>query len=192
MFPRPQAPSRTSLRRLIGATLLLAAAACSSDESASLPSQTSPTVAAPPVQTTALAIPPAPRNDQRMQCVPYARAFTGIFIRGDAWTWWHSAGGQFSRGNVPEPYSLLVLARTDRLRAGHLSVVVAVDGPREIRVSHANWLNDERILEDMPVIDVSDRNDWSQVRFWNPDTNAFGRTYEAYGFVYRNPTTPGA
>ena len=180
---------RISFGRPIGAVLLLIAAACGSDgpETASAPG-----VSAALVQQTALAIPPAPDNGQRMQCVPYARAFTGIFIRGDAWTWWHSAGGYFSRGNVPEPYSLLVLAKTDRLRSGHLSVVVAVDGPREIRVSHANWLNDERILEDMPVQDVSERNDWSQVRFWNPRTNAFGRVYEAYGFVYRNPTTPGA
>ncbi len=171
---------------LIGAGLLLLAA-CGSDEVSQEPVATSQ---AAPVQTTALAIPTAPSSDGRMQCVPYARAYTGIFIRGDAWSWWKSAGGLYSRGNVPEPYSLLVLAQTERLRAGHLSVVVAVTNTREIRVSHANWLNDERILEDIPVIDVSDKNDWSQVRFLNPATGEYGRIYEAYGFVYRNPGAP--
>lgn len=168
---------------LAGAALLVTAA-CSSD------GNRTQTASSPPVQSTALPIPAAPPSSGRMQCVPYARAYTGIFIRGDAWTWWHSAGGNFSRGNVPEPYSLLVLAKTERLKSGHLSVVVAVSGPREIRVSHANWLNDERIIEDIPVIDVSEKNDWSQVKFWNPSTNAFGRIYDAYGFVYRNPTAP--
>jgi hypothetical protein len=189
MFRRITNPAGTPFGRTLAAALLLLAAACGSDK----PAQgTAAVTTAPPVQTTALAVPPAPPSNQRMQCVPYARAFTGIFIRGDAWTWWLSVGSYYSRGNVPEPFSLLVLAKTERLKAGHLSVVVGVDGPREIRVSHANWLNDERILENMPVIDVSEKNDWSQVRFWNPQTNEFGRVYDAYGFVYRNPDTPGA
>ena len=67
-----------------------------------------------------------------------------------------------------------------------------VTSTREIRVSHANWLNDERILENIPVIDVSEKNDWSQVKFWNPTTGAYGQVYQAYGFVYRNPTAPNA
>jgi hypothetical protein len=183
---RTGTPTVSARPRWLAAALLLVATACGSDDAG----QPAATVAAPPVQTTALPIPPAPPADGRMQCVPYARAYTGIFIRGDAWTWWKSAAGLYSRGNVPEPYSLLVLAQTERLRAGHLSVVVAVPGPREIRVSHANWLNDERIIENIPVIDVSEKNDWSQVRFWNPSTGAYGRIYEAYGFVYRNPGAP--
>lgn len=175
--------------RTIAAALVLFAAACGSDDAAQAPASAG---SSPPVQTTALPIPPAPPAEGRMQCVPYARAYTGIYIRGDAWTWWKSSAGLYSRGNVPEPFSLLVLAQTDRLRAGHLSVVVGVDGPREIRVSHANWLNDERILENVPAIDVSERNDWSQIRFWNPATGDFGRAYDAYGFVYRNPGSPSA
>ncbi len=186
MCPDAAIAARWFLPLLLVALLL---AACGSDAPAPAPVATSQ---AAPVQMTALPVPPAPPADGRMQCVPYARAYTGIYIRGDAWTWWQSAGGQYSRGNVPEPYSLLVLAQTERLRAGHLSVVVAVTNAREIRVSHANWLNDGRILENIPVIDVSDRNDWSRVKFWNPSTGAYGRVYEAYGFVYRNPGAPNA
>jgi len=167
---------------------LLSLAACSSDK----PAQPVTTSQSPPVQQSALPPPHAPSSDGRMQCVPYAREYTGIFIRGDAWTWWKSAGGLYSRGNVPEPYSLLVLAQTDRLRSGHLSVVVGVTNTREIRVSHANWLNDERIIEDISVIDVSEKNDWSQVKFWNPNTGGYGQVYQAYGFVYRNPNAPNA
>ena len=178
---------RTKLYLLTAALLLLAA--CSSDK----PAQSSVvTSQSPPVQMSALPAPHAPSPDGHMQCVPYAREYTGIFIRGDAWTWWRSAGGLYSRGNVPEPYSLLVLAQTDRLRSGHLSVVVGVTNGREIRVSHANWLNDERIIEDICVIDVSEKNDWSQVKFWNPTTGAYGQVYQAYGFVYRNPNAPNA
>jgi hypothetical protein len=182
------AAARRAPACLLTAALLLLAA-CGSDKPAQQPATTSQS---PPVQTSALPAPHAPPSNARMQCVPYAREYTGIFIRGDAWTWWKSAGGQFSRGNVPEPYSLLVLAQTDRLRSGHLSVVVGVTNTREIRVSHANWLNDERIIEDIPVVDVSEKNDWSQVKFWNPNTGAYGQVYQAYGFVYRNPSAPNA
>lgn len=173
------------MRRALAILVLLMAAACSSD-GASIESGTPPQLSALP----APAPPPSPNS--RMQCVPYARAATGIFIRGDAWTWWHAAGGIYSRGNVPEPYSLLVLAKTERLRSGHLAVVTGIEGPREIRVSHANWLNDERIFEHVRVLDVSEANDWSALRFWNPQTGNFGQVYQAYGFVYRNPGSSGA
>jgi surface antigen len=178
-------PEAFEVRRVLAIVLLLGAAACGG-QAASVESSTPPQLSALPAPA------PPPSPNARMQCVPYARAFTGIFIRGDAWTWWHSAGGLYSRGNVPEPYSLLVLARTERLRSGHLAVVTGIEGPREIRVSHANWLNDERILEHVRVLDVSEANDWSALRFWNPQTGNFGQVYEAYGFVYRNPEPAGA
>jgi surface antigen len=178
-------PDAFDARRALAILLLLVAAACGGQASVDSSS-------APP-QISALPPPaPPPSPNSRMQCVPYARAFTGIFIRGDAWTWWHAAGGIYSRGNVPEPYSLLVLAKTERLRSGHLAVVTGIEGPREIRVSHANWLNDERIFEHVRVLDVSEANDWSELRFWNPQTGNFGQVYQAYGFVYRNPGSSGA
>ena len=30
-------------------------------------------------------------------CVPYARARTGIELRGDAWQWWEAAAGRYDR-----------------------------------------------------------------------------------------------
>lgn len=120
------------------------------------------------------------------QCVPYARSRSGIGIFGDAHTWWDGAAGQFARGVVPAAGAVLVLRRTDRLRRGHVAVVTRVAGPREIRVDHANWQPDA-VITGMAAIDVSPKNDWSQVRFWNKDTRKWGRIYPASGFVYNLP-----
>ena len=122
------------------------------------------------------------------QCVPYARAVSGIRISGDAWTWWDQADGVYGKGGAPRSGAVLVLGRSDRLSAGHISVVVSVRNAREITVSHTNWGNDgatrRRIYREQSVIDVSADNDWTAVRFWNPDTGAYGGVYEADGFIY--------
>jgi hypothetical protein len=128
-----------------------------------------------------------------LQCVPYARSVSGIEIRGDAWSWWSSAEGRYARGKTPRPGSVLVFARSKRLRLGHVSVVTEVRGRREILISHANWGSTPatrgKIAENVPVIDVSPGNDWSAVRVWNGD-GAFGRVYPAYGFIYPNSSQP--
>jgi hypothetical protein len=55
---------------------------------------------------------------------------------------------------------------------------------REIRVDHANWLNDGAIFTDDPVVDVSPDNDWSQVKVFNERTGAWGaRIYLVQGFI---------
>ncbi len=122
-----------------------------------------------------------------IQCVPYARDVSGIPIRGNAHTWWYQAS-QDRRGSQPQIGAVLVLAKTSRLRYGHLAVVKDVLGPRRILVTHSNWGSDRKsrsfIYETMLVEDVSSRNDWSHLRFWNQYTNAFGSPYEAYGFIY--------
>jgi hypothetical protein len=86
--------------------------------------------------------------------------------------------------------AVLVLSRSDRLRRGHVAVVTDIVNAREIRVSHANWGWDRRtrhrVLQNMPVIDVSSDNSWRAVRFWNDESGAFGRVYPAYGFIYRD------
>lgn len=128
------------------------------------------------------------RSGPAQECVPYARTVSGIQIYGDAYTWWESASGLYPRGQRPEPGAVLVLARSSKLRHGHLAVVVAVDGPRQIRVTHANWGWDgstrRRVYEAMPVTDVSPANDWTQLRFFNYDTGAFGQVYPGTGFIY--------
>ena len=55
---------------------------------------------------------------------------------------------------------------------------------RQIRVDHANWLDDGRIYRNDPVIDVSPENDWSAVRVWDTRDNVLGaRTYLVRGFI---------
>lgn len=133
-----------------------------------------------------------PYQGELMQCVPYAREVSGIDITGDAWSWWGAAEGKYERGHQPRFMAVLVLSRTDRLKLGHVAVVVDVIGPREIRVTHANFGSDpvsRRVIYDsMPAIDVSPANDWSLVRFWNYQAKAWGITYQASGFVYPERT----
>ena len=64
-------------------------------------------------------------------------------------------------------------------------MVTALVAPRIILVSHANWLNEGRIHENAPVLDVSPGNDWSAVRVWYLPGNAWGATvFPTYGFIY--------
>lgn len=122
--------------------------------------------------------------DAPLQCVPYARAVSGIGIRGDAWTWWHEAEGRYRRSNRPAVGSVLVLKRTERLRYGHLAVVTAILSNREILVRHANWLNRGEVHENTPVVDISRDNDWSLLRFWYTPGATYGRRlYPANGFI---------
>ncbi|HXD02460.1 MAG TPA: CHAP domain-containing protein, partial [Novosphingobium sp.] len=37
-----------------------------------------------------------------LQCVPYARAVSGVLIFGDARTWWDQADGRYARGTTPK------------------------------------------------------------------------------------------
>ena len=151
--------------------------------------QTMATASVPP-----LSAPPAapdgvhPYQGALIQCVTYAREVSGIDIMGDAWTWWDGANGKYARGHRPKFMAVLVLSRTQRLKLGHVAVVVDIVGPREIRVSHANFGSDPMsrhiIYDSMPASDVSAENDWSAVRFWNYQLKAWGIVYPAYGFVY--------
>ncbi len=119
-----------------------------------------------------------------MQCVTYARARTGIAIYGDAVDWWDKSDGLYAHEETPMLGSILVLTGYAGPRHGHLAVVTSLVSDREIKVDHANWLNDGAIFTDDPVQDVSDSNDWSLVRVWNPRTNAWGvKVYAVQGFI---------
>ncbi|MFN3435610.1 MAG: CHAP domain-containing protein, partial [Sphingomonas sp.] len=73
------------------------------------------------------------------QCVPFARAASGIQIYGDAWTWWDQAGGKYDRGHDPRVGSVIVFAKTGRLPLGHVAVVSRIVEQRVLMLTHANW-----------------------------------------------------
>src|SRR5689334_17479835 len=104
-----------------------------------------PPMAMPRAQTTV-------ENDGHapLQCVPYARAHSAIKIFGDAYTWWDKAAGNSPRGTLPEPGAVMVLHNYAGPTRGHVAVVREVMSPREIRVDHANWLDDGSIYVNDP------------------------------------------
>ena len=120
---------------------------------------------------------------QRVWCVPFARNASGIQIRGDAWTWWHAATEtpEVMRTQTPVDGAVMVFSKSSRLNRGHVAVVSGVDGPREIRIHHANWKKNHVSL-DMRVIDISDNNDWTRVRVESVP-GAFGSPYKVSGFI---------
>jgi hypothetical protein len=123
-----------------------------------------------------------------LDCVPFARALSGVQLRGAAADWWWQANGRYEKGSAPGVGSILVFRRTDRLPSGHLAVVSQVLGSRQILVTQANWVH-HRVSTDQPVIDISRGNDWSEVRVWWPPTGQMGVSdYPAYGFI--RPTRP--
>ena len=119
-----------------------------------------------------------------LQCVPYAREHSGIKIYGDAYTWWDKAAGKYQRGRLPEPGAVMVLNNYAGAGRGHVAVVRRVVGAREIRIDHANWLDDGSIYVNNPVEDVSSGNDWSMVRVYNLKTGGWGaKLYPVQGFI---------
>ena len=124
---------------------------------------------------------------RRLQCVAYARGVTGIAISGNAGTWWHQAGGLYQRGKRPEPGAVLAFAPNGRMPLGHVAVVAGVINPREIVVDHANWGNGGRVSRNVPVVDISDNNDWSAVRVALGQRGNFGSIYPTFGFIYNRP-----
>lgn len=126
-----------------------------------------------------------------IQCVPYAREISGINLKGDAWKWWNAAAGLYDRGRAPKDGAVLVFTRQGSMRHGHVSVITRVISKRLVLVDHANWApvrasGRGEISRAVPVLDVSPRNDWSQVRVWFHPTKDFGnRAYRTDGFVYQ-------
>lgn len=126
------------------------------------------------------------------ECVPFARAASGIQIYGNAWTWWEQAEGRYQRGAAPKQGAVIVFARSDRLRLGHVAVVSRVVTRRVLMLTHANWSrqNGERghAEQDVTLTDVSTNNDWSRVKVWYKDMDGLGGSiYPVYGFIYGTP-----
>jgi surface antigen len=116
-------------------------------------------------------------------CAPFARELSGMPLYGDAATWWDAAAGRYDRANHPAVGSVLVFRRSGRLPSGHVAVVSRLITPRQILVIQANWVPEE-LDEDQLVVDVSERNDWTQVRVWWPPIDQMGAyAYGTYGFI---------
>lgn len=127
-----------------------------------------------------------------ISCVPFARSDSGIEVSGNAWQWWDNAAGVYARGSVPEAGSVLTFRSNGRMRLGHVAVVSRVINAREIEIDHANWWGPGMrggVARNMPVVDVSENNDWSAVRVGLGQTGQFGSVYPTYGFIYDRPDT---
>ncbi|WP_288936215.1 CHAP domain-containing protein [uncultured Sphingomonas sp.] len=148
-------------------------------------------LAATLIAAMSAALPAAASNllDYVGQCVPFARAASGIYIYGDAWTWWDQAQGRYARGHDPRVGSVIVFAKTGRLPLGHVAVVSRIVERRVLMLTHANWSrqNGERghAEQDVTLYDVSPDNDWSEVKVWFRDNDGLGGSvYPVKGFIY--------
>ncbi|HEX3994818.1 MAG TPA: CHAP domain-containing protein [Acetobacteraceae bacterium] len=124
-----------------------------------------------------------------LDCVPFARALSGINLHGDAAGWWWQADGLYSRGTLPEVGSVMVFAPAPGLPRGHVAVVSQVLSRREILVAQANWVH-HRVTSDQLVVDVSPDSDWTLVRVWWPPSEALGSSaWPVQGFIYSENLT---
>ena len=138
-----------------------------------------------------LATPMAAHAEQYWQCVPFARMVSGIQIFGDAWTWWGKAAGKYETGHTPKSGSVLVFRPQGAMKLGHVAMVNKVITDRIVQVTHANWseINGARgqVEQDVTVIDVSPKGDWSEVKVWyDPGRDLGSTTYPTYGFIYQD------
>ncbi|MEE9434523.1 MAG: CHAP domain-containing protein [Sphingorhabdus sp.] len=132
---------------------------------------------------------PAAALYEGLQCVPYARALTGVEIRGDAHTWWGQAKGRYHRGSRPKVGAIMAFRPHGGMRLGHIAAVRQIVDSRTVIVSHANWstIGGRRghVEENIRVIDASENNDWSRVRVWYTPNQAMGGTrWPLNGFIY--------
>jgi hypothetical protein len=133
---------------------------------------------------------PSTIDGARLQCVPYARTHSAVELFGNATVWWAKAAGVYTRGSEPAEGAVLVLNGYSKHRA-HVAVVRRIISPREIRIDHANWLDDGAIYVNDPVVDVSENNDWSVVKVWNIRNGSWGtRTYRVQGFIGPDRVNP--
>lgn len=122
------------------------------------------------------------RPKGRLWCVPFARAVSGVEIKGNAKTWWHQAEGRYARGHEPKVGAVMTFSGSRSMPKGHVAVVSKVLSEREVLVDHANWVRN-KVTTDTLVVDVSAKGDWSQVRVANAN-GTLGRVNPVYGFIY--------
>lgn len=133
--------------------------------------------------------PPGNPAIRYLQCVPYARDVSGIRIFGDAHTWWGQAEGKYARGNQPKVGAVMSFKAFGGSRLGHVAAVSRIIDARTVLIRHANWspINGRRgqIEDDVRAVDVSEANDWSEVRVWFAPIQGLGTTHwPLNGFIY--------
>jgi surface antigen len=201
-FPRWGASVRTVVRlsAVLGATAALAASPAYAGDIDGVPVEETATLTGAPLmaalapaeaaaqEAAPIAAPAVHRLSARLQCVPYAREESGVDIRGNASTWWAQARGMYVRTRKPDSGNVMVMRGYRNLGRGHVAVVRQVLSERSIIVDHANWLNSGEVTLNVPIVDVSPRNDWSQVRVWHIPTRSWGvRVYNVQGFIAPQP-----
>jgi hypothetical protein len=137
----------------------------------------------PKTPVATLPTPRAEKGSKFLYCVEYARQLSGLNIFGDARHWWARAKGLYERATQPAQDAVMVFTGNSKLKRGHVAVVSHVISNREIRVEQANWLNRGEINYATPIIDVSEKNDWSKVRVFHTPTGKFGSVYAVSGFI---------
>lgn len=126
-----------------------------------------------------------------LQCVPYARAQSGIEIRGNAGTWWAQAAGRYNRGTEPRVGAVIVLRPTRAMPIGHVAMVAEIVDDRTVYLNHANWSGPGRIERRALAVDVSENGDWSSVRVWHGPSGSLGiRSNPVFGFIYNEAPGP--
>ena len=146
----------------------------------------------PTVPSVAVAELPAPSVEtplKKLFCAEYARARSGLALFGDAKFWWSRAKHLYARITAPAENAVMVFTASKRIHLGHVAVVTDIVSAREVRVDQANWENHGEIDHSTPVLDVSKKNDWSQVRVWDLRSQAFGaHVYAISGFIAKELT----
>jgi surface antigen len=131
-----------------------------------------------------------------LQCVPYARQVSGVQIYGDAHTWWGQAEGRYARGYRPKVGAVMAFRPHGNSRLGHVAAVSRIIDSRTVLIRHANWspINGRRgqIENNVRAVDVSEANDWSEVRIWYAPLGALGGTHwPLVGFIYNEKPKQG-
>lgn len=129
------------------------------------------------------------------ECVPFARALSGVALVGDAHTWWPQAEGRFARARRPVPGAVMAFPAQPEMPLGHVAVVTAILDARTVLVAHSNWdggLGKGRISIDQAVRDVSAGNDWRRVRVWHEASGQLGpNAWALDGFILPQPHSVG-
>lgn len=205
-LPRWEAKVWTIVRisAAVGATAALAASPAFAGEIDAVPVEEAATLTGAPLmaalapaeavakESAPIEAPAVHRLSARLQCVPYARDESGVEIRGNASTWWRQARGMYVRTQKPFSGNVMVMRGYRNPGRGHVAVVRQVLSERSIIVDHANWLNSGEVTLNVPIVDVSAANDWSQVRVWHIPTQSWGvRVYNVQGFIEPKPVGSG-